>query len=126
MQLEPTEFASSLDIAAAGKFQAFQIGWSGRVDPDGNLAEFVQTRGPQNRGSYSNPEVDSWINEARATTDLDKRRELYGKIVTKVQQDAPLIYLWRQKNILGLSDKVGQVQMYGDGIVRFGTAGFAV
>lgn len=124
VQLEPTEFASSLDIGAAGKFQAFQIGWSGRVDPDGNIAEFVQTHGPQNRGGYSNPEVDSWIDEARATTDASKRKELYGKIVTKIQQDAPLIYLWRQKNILGLSDKVSQVKMYGDGIVRFGTAGF--
>jgi peptide/nickel transport system substrate-binding protein len=124
VQLEPTEFASSLDIAAAGKFQAFQIGWSGRLDPDSNIAEFVQTHGPQNRGGYSNPEVDTWINEARATTSSDRRKELYGKIVTKIQQDAPLIYLWRQKNIIGVSDKVSQVRMYGDGIVRFGAAGF--
>lgn len=125
VQLEPTEFASSLDLAAAGKFQAYQIGWSGRVDPDGNIADFVQTRGPQNRGGYSNPDVDTWINEARTTTNPETRRDLYGKIVTKLQQDAPLIYLWRQKNILGLTTKIAQVKMYGDGIVRFATAGFA-
>jgi peptide/nickel transport system substrate-binding protein len=124
VQLEPTEFASSLDLTDAGKFQAFQIGWSGRVDPDGNLAPFVTTRGSQNVAGYSNPEIDAWINEARATQDLNKRRELYGKVVGKLQQDAPLIYLFRQKNILGVNNKVGQVKMYGDGIVRFGTAGF--
>ncbi|HEV2778917.1 MAG TPA: ABC transporter substrate-binding protein [Actinophytocola sp.] len=124
IQLEPTEFASALDLTDAGKFQSFQVGWSGRVDPDGNLAPFVTTRGSQNIAGYSNPEVDAWIKEARATQDVDKRRELYGKVVGKLQEDLPLIYLWRQKNILGVSNKVGQVKMYGDGIARFDTAGF--
>jgi peptide/nickel transport system substrate-binding protein len=124
VQLEPTEFASSLDLTDAGQFQAFQIGWSGRVDPDGNIAQFVTTRGSQNVAGYSNPEVDAWVKEARATQDVGKRRELYGRVIGKLQEDAPLIYLWRQKNILGVNNSVGQVRMYGDGIVRFGTAGF--
>lgn len=124
VQLEPTEFASSLDLTDAGQFQAFQIGWSGRVDPDGNIAQFVTTRGSQNVAGYSNPEVDGWVKEARATQDVNKRRELYGRVIGKLQQDAPLIYLFRQKNILGVNNSVGQIRMYGDGIVRFGTAGF--
>jgi peptide/nickel transport system substrate-binding protein len=124
IQLEPTEFASSLDLTDAGKFQIFQIGWSGRGDPDGNIAQFVQTKGSQNISGYSNSEVDSWINEARAAQDLAKRKELYGKVVGKLQEDAPLIYLWRQPNLLGLTDKVGQIRMYGDGLIRVNVAGF--
>jgi peptide/nickel transport system substrate-binding protein len=124
VQLEPTEFASSLDLTDAGKFQVFQIGWSGRVDPDGNIASFVQTKGSQNISGYSNSDVDGWINEARATQDTGKRKELYGKVVGKLQEDNPLIYLWRQKNLLGISKKVAQVKMYGDGLMRFNTAGF--
>jgi peptide/nickel transport system substrate-binding protein len=124
LQLEPTEFASSLDLTDAGKFQVFQIGWSGRVDPDGNIASFVQTKGSQNISGYSNAEVDGWINEARATQDIGKRKELYGKVVGRLQEDNPLIYLWRQKNLLGVSKKVAQVKMYGDGLMRFTTAGF--
>jgi peptide/nickel transport system substrate-binding protein len=124
VQLEPTEFASSLDLTDAGQFQAFQIGWSGRVDPDGNLAPFVTTRGSQNIAGYSNSEIDAWVKEARAAQDVKERQELYGKIIGKLQEDAPLIYLWRQKNILGVNQKVGGVKMYGDGIARFGTAGF--
>jgi peptide/nickel transport system substrate-binding protein len=122
--IEPTEFASALDLTDAGKFQAFQLGWSGRVDPDGNIAPFVTTRGSQNIAGYSDPEMDSLVKEARAAQDVNKRRELYGKVVGKLQEDLPLIYLWRQKNVLGVSNKVGQVRMYGDGIVRLGTAGF--
>ncbi|HET9140305.1 ABC transporter substrate-binding protein [Actinophytocola sp.] len=124
VQLAPTEFASSLDLTDAGRFQTFQIGWSGRVDPDGNITPFVQTKGSQNISGYSNKQVDDWLNQARAERDQGKRKDLYGKVVTTLQQDAPLIYLWRQKNLTGVSDKVGQVREYGDGLLRFGTAGF--
>jgi len=124
LALQPTEFSASLDQTDQGKYQMFQIGWSGRVDPDGNIANFLKTKGAQNAAGYSNPEMDRLIDEARATTDQAKRRELYGQIVKLEQEDAPLIYLYRQKNLLGLSSKVGGVQMYGDGILRFGEAGF--
>ena len=124
VQLEPTEFASSLDLTDAGKFQVFQIGWSGRVDPDGNITPFVSTKGSQNIAGFSNPDVDQWLTQARAEQDTGKRKELYGKVVGKLQEEAPLIYLWRQKNLIGTSKKVGQVQLFGDGLMRVGTAGF--
>src|SRR5919198_5126978 len=38
---EPTEFATALSRAAAGKFETFSVGWSGRLDPDANLQQFV-------------------------------------------------------------------------------------
>lgn len=124
VSLQPTEFSASLDQTDEGRFQLFQIGWSGRVDPDGNIANFLRTAGALNIAGYSNPQVDKLIEDARATTDDARRRELYGQLVAQVQQDAPLIYLYRQKNLLGLSAKVGGVQMYGDGILRFAEAGF--
>jgi peptide/nickel transport system substrate-binding protein len=124
VQLEPTEFASSLDLTDAGKYQAFQIGWSGRIDPDGNITPFVQTKGSQNISGYSNPDVDKWLNDARASQDQAKRKDLYGQVIARLQEDAPLIYLYRQKNLTGISNKVGQVKEFGDGIIRLGTAGF--
>jgi peptide/nickel transport system substrate-binding protein len=124
VQLEPTEFASSLDLTDAGKYQMYRIGWSGRVDADGNITPFVQTKGSQNISGYSNSELDQWLNDARATQDLSKRKELYGKVVGKLQQDAPLIYLYRQKNLAGVTNKAGQVRDFGDGLIRVSTAGF--
>lgn len=122
--LQPTEFSASLDQTDEGKFQLFQIGWSGRVDPDGNIANFLKTAGSLNISGYSSPEVDKLIEDARATTDQAKRAEMYGQLITRLQEDAPLIYLYRQKNLLGVSAKVGGVRMYGDGILRFAEAGF--
>jgi peptide/nickel transport system substrate-binding protein len=125
LQLVPTEFSASLDQTDAGKYQLFQIGWSGRVDPDGNIANFLHSLGSQNINGYANPAVDALIDEARATPDAAKRRDLYGQMVTKLREDAALIYLYRQKNLTGVSSKVVGVQVYGDGIIRVGTAGFA-
>lgn len=126
VELQPTEFSASLDQTDKGKFQLFQIGWSGRVDPDGNIANFLKTKGSQNISGYSNPEVDGLIDQARATTDLAKRKDLYGQIIAKARADASIVYLYRVKNLLGVSAKVGGVKLFGDGILRFAEAGFAV
>ena len=48
VKLQPTEFTSALDQGDAGEYDTFQIGWSGRVDPDGNIYEFVASKGSQN------------------------------------------------------------------------------
>jgi peptide/nickel transport system substrate-binding protein len=125
LQLVPTEFAASLDQTDAGKYQTFQIGWSGRVDPDGNIANFVSTLGSQNNNGYSNTQVDSLLNQARVTSDLSTRRDLYGKVITQLNQDLGIIYLYRQKNFTGVSNDVVGVQMYGDGLPRVAFAGFA-
>lgn len=125
LELLPTEFAASLDQTDAGKYQLFQIGWSGRVDPDGNIANFVRTAGSQNIAGYSNSSVDTMLEQARASADVAARRDLYGKVITQVQQDTPLIYLYRQKNYTGVARTVVGVRVYGDGLLRFGTAGFA-
>jgi peptide/nickel transport system substrate-binding protein len=124
LQLEPTEFASALDVVDAGKFQLFRIGWSGQVDADGNITRFFQTQGSQNTSGYSNPEVDAWLLEARSTQDTAKRKELYAKVINKVHEDVPIIYLYRTKNQLGVNNKVGGVRMFSDYIVRLETAGF--
>ena len=125
LQLVPVEFAASLTQTDAGQYQMFAIGWSGRVDPDGNIANFVRTSGSQNITGYSNPQVDKMLDDARATDDLNKRKDLYGKVITQLHQDAPLIYLYRQKNFTGVAKSVVGVQVFGDGLLRFVTAGFA-
>jgi peptide/nickel transport system substrate-binding protein len=125
LELIPTEFAASLDQTDAGNYQMFQIGWSGRVDPDGNIANFSRSAGSQNISGYSNPSVDALIDQARAEPDVAARRDLYGQVITQLNQDLPIIYLYRQKNFTGVARSVVGVQVYGDGLLRFGTAGFA-
>ncbi|HEY9483682.1 MAG TPA: ABC transporter substrate-binding protein [Micromonosporaceae bacterium] len=125
LRLDPTEFAASLDQTDAGKYQSFQIGWSGRVDPDGNIANFVSTLGSQNNDGYSNSTVDSLLEQARSQADVSARGNLYAQVITQLNKDVPIIYLYRQKNFTGVARTIVGVQVYGDGLLRFKTAGFA-
>ena len=66
---------TSLSKADAGTYDTFQIGWSGRVDPDGNIYQFVATTGSQNDSGYTNPRLDLILNNARkAATERRGRR----------------------------------------------------
>ena len=52
------------------------VGWSGRLDPDGNTYDFVVTGSPNNDSSYSNPKVDDLMKQQRAESDPAKRKTL--------------------------------------------------
>ena len=41
LKVRVTEFATSLNEAEAGRYQAYALNWSGRPDPDGNLYKKV-------------------------------------------------------------------------------------
>ena len=58
VKLKSMEFASLLADQSAGNYQASQVGWSGRVDPDGNIHQFMTCKGGINDSKYCNPEVD--------------------------------------------------------------------
>jgi peptide/nickel transport system substrate-binding protein len=45
-------------------------------------------------------------------------------VIEKIQEDNPIIYLYRQKNLIATTDKVAQVKMYSDYVIRLETAGF--
>ena len=123
--IKPVEYASLLDQQDRGDFELLQLGWSGRVDPDANTFNFVGSEGSQNVAGYSSPEVDKLLTDARQSKDQAERVKLYGDVVTKLQQDDPLIYMYRQRNLTGVSKKVLGVQTYPDGVIRTAFAAYA-
>jgi peptide/nickel transport system substrate-binding protein len=122
--IKPVEYASLLDQQDRGDFELLQLGWSGRVDPDANIYNFVGSEGSQNVAGYSNPEVDKLLTDARQSTDKAQRIKLYGDVTTKLMQDFPIIYIYRQRNLTGVSKKVSGVQVYPDGVLRTAFAGY--
>ncbi len=118
IELVATEFATALEQQTAGNFEAFLIGWSGRVDPDGNIHIFTACEGALNDGKYCNPEVDSLLNEARATTDQEERYEAYEEAAKRYLEDRPRIYLYHPTWLWALRDNVEGFKPYPDGIIR--------
>ena len=118
VKIKATEFASSLQAAYAGDFQAYMIGWSGRSDPDGNMWQMLHTGGTFNYGHYSNADVDKALDAARTVAAVDQRRAFYAKVWDQERKDLPLIYLWTGKNIVGMKKALVGFQQVPDGLIR--------
>ena len=118
VNLQPTEFTTSLNRADAGQFDMFAVGFSGRVDPDGTTYGFIHTGGSLNDSGYSNKTVDRLMDGARASRKVPARKAAYYKAFKIVQKDRPLIYLWHPINYTGVSKKISGVQVFGDGLIR--------
>jgi peptide/nickel transport system substrate-binding protein len=124
IEILPVEYSTLLDVQTRGDFEAIQLGWSGRVDPHGNMYNFLSTGGGNNYSGYSSPEVDELLTEASQSNDIEERSELYGQAVTQVQEDNPIIYLYRQRNITAHTTNIAGVQTFTDGVVHLSNAAF--
>ncbi|GAA1359691.1 ABC transporter substrate-binding protein [Streptomyces beijiangensis] len=124
IELRPMEYATLLDETDAGHYDAFTSGWSGRLDPDGNIASFLKTQGAMNAYGLSDPKIDQLIAQGRAEADPVQRTKIYGELSQSVRDAHTLIYLYRQKNYIVATKSVSGIRVYGDGLVRVKTAGY--
>ncbi|MBR1123808.1 ABC transporter substrate-binding protein [Bradyrhizobium lablabi] len=118
LKIRVIEFATSFKQAQAGEFQAFLIGWSGRIDPDGNSYVFMHTGAPQNDGGYSNAEADKALEDARLINDAAQRKAIYEKLAKTVLNDLPLIYLYHRRLLIAHTNKLEGYKQMPDGLVR--------
>jgi peptide/nickel transport system substrate-binding protein len=118
LKIRLIEFATSFKQAQAGEFQTFLIGWSGRIDPDGNSYVFLHSKAPQNDGVYSNPQVDKGFEDARLTADPAQRKAIYEKVTGQVLKDEPIIYLYHRKLLIAHTTRLEGYRPMPDGLVR--------
>jgi len=118
LKIRVTEFATSLTEAEQGRFQAFLIGWSGRIDPDGNSYIFLKCGAPQNNGHYCDKDVDGWLEDARKVSKIEERKAIYGKIAEKSLREGSIIYLYHRLVIIAHTAKLEGYTQLGDGLVR--------
>jgi peptide/nickel transport system substrate-binding protein len=124
VSVQPTEFTTALNQAANGKFDTFQVGWSGRLDPDQNIAPFWDPASLLNYTGAHYADVDKLMQQARLTTNQARRKQYYQQLCQKFLKYDNIIYLYHDVYALGLGKNVSGVQFYGDGLIRLKTAGF--
>ena len=118
MKIRVTEFATSLNEAEAGRYHAYVLAWSGRVDPDGNIYTFMHSTGPNNYSKFSDPDVDSALNAARAASTLAERKAAYEKVTAKALAGGGIIYLYHRPVIIAHTAKLDGYKQLPDGLVR--------
>lgn len=124
ISITPVEYSTLLQVQNDGDYEVLLLGWSGRVDPHGNMYQFLHTATNNNYAGYSDEDVDRLLNEATQTNDLDERADLYGQVATQVMEDNPIIYTHRIRNLTALSNEVAGVETYADAVVRLSHAAF--
>jgi peptide/nickel transport system substrate-binding protein len=118
IKLQVTEFAAALKLAEEGKMQAFDVGWSGRTDPDGNLYNFIACKGPLNDGKYCNDTVDKALNGARTSEATADRLKQYEVMAKQTAKDLPIIYIYHPKWLYAFTPKLKGFMPVPDGLVR--------
>ncbi|MGS4986322.1 ABC transporter substrate-binding protein [Labrenzia sp. ac12] len=118
VKLKSMEFASLLADQSAGNYQASQVGWSGRVDPDGNIHQFMTCKGGINDSKVCIPEVDKLLDEARQSNDTATRKAKYDAARDILINELPIVYLYHPTWIWALSGKLEGFTAYPDGMIR--------
>jgi len=118
INLTSKEFATLLADQSAGDYTASQIGWSGRVDPDGNNHQFVTTDGGINDSKFSDPKMDELMNAARVAPTTDARKALYDEAKAIMLDELPRLFLYHQTWIWAYNDSLKGFTAYPDGMIR--------
>ena len=118
VKIQSTEFATSLNMADKGQFDAYMLAWSGRADPDGNLHTMLACQGPTNYAGYCKQDVEALITESRTSLDPAKRAQAYDRIAAQVSKDRPVIYLYHRNWLWAHTTKLSGLRTVPDGMVR--------
>ncbi|ANT63532.1 hypothetical protein AYJ57_23975 (plasmid) [Salipiger sp. CCB-MM3] len=73
---------------------------------DFTLYRLFHTGVSANTTGFSDERVDSLLAEGRATTDIDEQKEIYAEVQKIIWDEMPFVFLWYQKQAIGISDKV--------------------
>ncbi len=116
--LRPSEFASALKDDDDGKHQAFLIGWSGRVDPDGNIHQNQTCKGSLNQTHACDERIDALLNRAREVSDLGQRRALYREATDMFTARRNIIYIYHPSYIVAFPKNLKGYKAVPDGLIR--------
>jgi peptide/nickel transport system substrate-binding protein len=102
------------------------VGWSGRLDPDGNTYDFVVTGSANNDSSYANPKVDDLMKQQRIESDPAKRKDLLlqAQQIYAVDDPSRVWYGFGVSPLVTVKALTGMVA-YPDRIARFESAQLA-
>ncbi len=118
VKVMPGETNANIQSYLNGDFQAGLVIWSGRSDPDFNIAQYLSCGGFQDWGKYCNPKFQTLLDKARATTDLTKRYDLYHQLAAVYLKDEPMLFLFHMSWLYAMTNKLSGFSAVPDGLIR--------
>jgi peptide/nickel transport system substrate-binding protein len=110
--VEVRDWAALYEDIQRGAFDAFSAKWVPVIEPD--LMHWVFSsasipapgRAGGNRGGYSSPDVDRWLEEECATTDGERRTALYRAAAAQVARELPVVPLWFEDEVAARASRL--------------------
>ncbi|HWS88516.1 MAG TPA: ABC transporter substrate-binding protein [Pyrinomonadaceae bacterium] len=118
-EIDQVEFNTMLEQQRKGQFQMTTGRWVGGNQDPIYLYDLFHTGAYQNRGRYSNPEVDKILEEAFVTADRAKAKELYTRAWDILSREVPQLPLWYMDQVVVARKNVQNINVPVDGDWRF-------
>lgn len=112
------EAVSQTAAAALGDYQAYQVIWSGRPDPDGNLSLWMRCSTALNWTGWCSKEMEAALDRGAGAPDQAARVKAYREATAIWMRDMPYMGLYHFTWFWGLTEKVQGFTPRPDGLVR--------
>ncbi len=112
------EAGSMVQRDQAGDYETTMHIWSGRVDPDGDIHQFVTCHGSFDEMRYCTPAVDALLDGARRTLDPAARKANYTAALRIIAADVPILYLFFEPHLFGVAATLHGFVPHPDGLIR--------
>ncbi|TVQ25448.1 MAG: ABC transporter substrate-binding protein [Spirochaetaceae bacterium] len=96
------------DVYGRADFDLTVIGHTGKLDPDGRLANMASE---EFYVRWTNREATSLIRQARQTGDIMERQNLYARVLEIIAQEVPKVYTGTNYRQIGLRTRVRNFHM---------------
>lgn len=115
-EIKVVEWGAYLEATAKGEHDMFVLGWSNMTgDADYNQYFLFHTDAHGevgNRSFYSNPRVDELIDLGRQESDPEKRHEYYNEAQKIEMEEAPMVFLRNDEDLVALGKNVNGFWMH--------------
>lgn len=108
INLEAKQWSEILEAGDKGQEILIITGWApDYADPDNFVHTFYSSQGYYHpRANFKDAQLDAWVNEARTTTDAERRDELYTQIAERARDQAYFILMPSSPGILAYRDNI--------------------
>jgi peptide/nickel transport system substrate-binding protein len=118
LEIRSYEWGTFFSDIKQGNFHLYSLAWVGILDPDIQYQIFHSASVPpngDNRGRYSNAEIDRLLERGRLTFDETERKPIYSQIQKLLAEDLPYVPLWWWRNVVVKQPSVKDFVPYPDG-----------
>ncbi len=119
VEIQTVEFGALLKVGEQGDFDALSLGWSGRIDPDGNIQPIFESKGAFNYGKYSSKVVDDAIGSERSASDQATRKQVLLQLQKTINDDAAYVFTYFPPTNFAATKAVQGFDVTPDGLMRF-------